>query len=108
MADAPKNMGASVRARLLTHSQATRQTFETVLTRYALERLAAKWLVRPCLEPQPAVSDAFPYPINRERLGIERHPIVIDVMGQDRFEHLKHAFGTRFAEGQKIQIARRP
>lgn len=39
MADAAKNMGASVRARLLTHSQATRQTFETVLTRYALERL---------------------------------------------------------------------
>ncbi|MNE54946.1 hypothetical protein D3C80_1497610 [compost metagenome] len=50
MADAAKNMGASVRARLLTHSQATRQTFETVLTRYALERLAAKWLVRPCLD----------------------------------------------------------
>lgn len=39
MADAAKNMGASVRARLLTHSRERRQTFETVLTRYALERL---------------------------------------------------------------------
>lgn len=52
MADPAKNMGASVRARLLTHSQATRQTFETVLTRYVLERLAAKWLARPCLDFQ--------------------------------------------------------
>lgn len=39
MTDAAKNMGASVRARLLTHSRERRQTFETVLTRYALERL---------------------------------------------------------------------
>jgi len=39
MADAAKNMGASVRARLLAHARKNQQTFETVLTRYALERL---------------------------------------------------------------------
>ena len=39
MAKQPKNMGASVRARLLTLSQTSGQTFELVLIRFALERL---------------------------------------------------------------------
>ena len=34
-----KNIGASVRARLLNLSQANRQNFDLVLTRFALERL---------------------------------------------------------------------
>jgi predicted nucleotidyltransferase component of viral defense system len=39
MAKAPKNLGASVRARLLTLSRANGQTFDLVLVRFALERL---------------------------------------------------------------------
>lgn len=34
-----KNVGASIRARLQNLSRETGQTFELVLTRYALERL---------------------------------------------------------------------
>jgi hypothetical protein len=37
-----KNMGASVRARLLNISKQRRQTFQLVLTYYVLERLHAK------------------------------------------------------------------
>lgn len=39
MARAKRNIGASVRARLLSLSKATGQSFDLVLTRYALERL---------------------------------------------------------------------
>jgi len=39
MAREIKNIGASVRARLLQHAKANGQTFELVLTRFALERL---------------------------------------------------------------------
>ncbi|MDZ4112245.1 MAG: nucleotidyl transferase AbiEii/AbiGii toxin family protein [Brevundimonas sp.] len=39
MADPVRNMGASVRARLQTLSRTTGQPFETLLVRYALERL---------------------------------------------------------------------
>lgn len=39
MPDAPRNLAASVRARLLNHARALRQAFDLVLTRYALERL---------------------------------------------------------------------
>ena len=39
MAKAPRNIGASVRARLLAHSKENGQQFQLVLTRFALERL---------------------------------------------------------------------
>src|SRR5271170_4604434 len=39
MANAPRNMGASVRARLLNLARERRQVFDLLLTRYALERL---------------------------------------------------------------------
>ena len=39
MAKEIKNVGASVRARLLQFSKARGQTFELVLTRFAFERL---------------------------------------------------------------------
>ena len=39
MAKHPKNIGASVRARLLSLAQKNGQTFELVLIRFALERL---------------------------------------------------------------------
>jgi len=39
MAKQIKNLGASIRARLLTISQAKGQAFDLVLTRFALERL---------------------------------------------------------------------
>lgn len=39
MPKAPQNMAASVRARLLNHARGHGQTFDLVLTRYALERL---------------------------------------------------------------------
>lgn len=39
MPDGPKNVAASVRARLLNHARAQGQPFDLVLTRYALERL---------------------------------------------------------------------
>jgi predicted nucleotidyltransferase component of viral defense system len=39
MPDAPKNLAASVRARLLNHAREREFSFELVLTRYALERL---------------------------------------------------------------------
>lgn len=39
MADPARNVGASVRARLLNHSRETRRPFETLLVHYALERL---------------------------------------------------------------------
>jgi len=39
MANPPKNVGASVRARLLTLSRERNQLFDLLLTRYVLERL---------------------------------------------------------------------
>ena len=39
MPDKPKNIGASVRARLLTLAKARNQPFDLLLTRYVLERL---------------------------------------------------------------------
>ena len=39
MAKELKNIGASVRARLLQHAKASGQSFDLVLTRFALERL---------------------------------------------------------------------
>lgn len=39
MADAPRDMGASVRGRLMNLSRERRQPFQLLLTRYALERL---------------------------------------------------------------------
>src|ERR1700692_3785829 len=39
MANAPRNMGASVRARLLNLARERGQVFDLLLTRYALERL---------------------------------------------------------------------
>jgi hypothetical protein len=39
MAKEPKNIGASVRARLLQLAKASGQSFDLVLTRFALERL---------------------------------------------------------------------
>ena len=39
MAKAIRNIGASVRARLQNLSRATGQSFDLILTRYALERL---------------------------------------------------------------------
>ncbi|WP_027710345.1 nucleotidyl transferase AbiEii/AbiGii toxin family protein [Zooshikella ganghwensis] len=42
-----KNMAASVRARLLNHAQETKQNFNLVLTRYALERLLYRISVSP-------------------------------------------------------------
>ncbi len=42
-----RNMAASVRARLLNHSRATKQDFNLVLTRYALERLLYRISVSP-------------------------------------------------------------
>ncbi len=39
MTKAPRNMGASVRARLLAQSKVSGQQFQLVLTRFALERL---------------------------------------------------------------------
>ncbi len=45
-----KNIGASVRARLLTLSQLNGQTFDLVLTRYALERLLYRLSVSPHAE----------------------------------------------------------
>lgn len=42
-----RNIGASVRARLLTHARETRQDFNLVLTRYALERLLYRISISP-------------------------------------------------------------
>ena len=39
MAKEPRNLGASIRARLLQVAKQKNQTFDLVLTRYALERL---------------------------------------------------------------------
>jgi predicted nucleotidyltransferase component of viral defense system len=39
MGDRPRNMAASVRARLLAHARATGLSFDQVLTRFVLERL---------------------------------------------------------------------
>jgi hypothetical protein len=39
MPDRPRNMGASVRARLLNLARQRNQPFELLLTRYVLERL---------------------------------------------------------------------
>jgi hypothetical protein len=39
MANSPRNMGASVRGRLLNLARERRQVFDLLLTRYALERL---------------------------------------------------------------------
>ena len=50
MPDKRPNLGASVRARLLRISQSSSQTFELVLTRYALERLLYRLSVSPHAE----------------------------------------------------------
>lgn len=42
-----RNMGASVRARLLNRARETRQDFNLVLTRYALERLLYRLSISP-------------------------------------------------------------
>ncbi|WP_380872104.1 hypothetical protein ACFB49_30520 [Sphingomonas sp. DBB INV C78] len=47
MSKAPRNMGASVRARLLAQSKESGQQFQLVLTRYALERLLYRLSLSP-------------------------------------------------------------
>lgn len=47
MADAPRDMGASVRGRLMNISRERRQPFQLLLTRYALERLLYRLSVSP-------------------------------------------------------------
>ena len=44
-----RNTAASVRARLLTRARETRQDFNLVLTRYALERLLYRLSISPML-----------------------------------------------------------
>src|ERR1700687_5465450 len=47
MAREPRNIGASVRARLLDRARAERSDFQVLLTRYALERLLYRLSVSP-------------------------------------------------------------
>ncbi|KIZ40516.1 hypothetical protein OO17_17550 [Rhodopseudomonas palustris] len=63
MAKEIKNIGASVRARLLQISKTSGQTFDLILTRFALERLLFRLLREPDRQREDRKNGTFEVPL---------------------------------------------